>query len=528
MMQVEEEDLLLRWRTEQDPELALLLCSTIAERAEASPLEVDVALLVTIGREVERCHPTDAEVLCSVGRLYLAAGGLMYAMKPLVAAASALRTPLPYRLLGELTLRMGDAARSVKTFERALALGGDSEDLRAWLDSARGYVPVQHELGREIVARSVENGMRGASSPGVFDPGIVDHDTERTVQRTRGPDGRILDPHERGAGASISISRDSYVDFDLDAEGLDRIELFEDSIDDDGGRTQVRSSGAARPGGPAATLEAAVAAAARQASPRARPQLFTDPLDERSTVDRPAAAAPLVAERPAERSTVEKPPAAAPVAAAVAELPLPAPRAEASVVAPAVVAKATANGSAPPVAAKPPASSKGRFSMTVTVLGGLLFGGVLAGGLFLAKSRGLLPMRSAAPVVESAETTPEPIEEPEAASPEPSTAPEPPASADAPAAASGAEEPEAAPSAEPAPSASAAPTASPEASASSAAASSAAAPPVPVPPRPPPPTGPKKPPAKPPAKPPSRPPQAPSPPSVPLWDGDPEAKGRGL
>jgi len=496
-MKIEDEQLLGRWRAEQRSHLAVALCTSIAQQAEQAPFQIDVARLVSIGREVEQSHLTDPNVLCAVGRLYLAAGGLRHAMKPLVAAATALGTPLTYRLVGELSLRLGDAERSVKTFERAIELGGDSEDLRAWLETARGYIPVQLELGRDVVARSVELALRSAAGAVALAEG-EDVQGERTVMRAVAPDGSLLDANGSDGGAFAG--RGSIVDYDLDAEGLGRGELFSgpDDSTDDGGRTHVISR--AKADAPSAVV-AAIEAAARQLPPAPRGRMHTEPLDGR----------PVLNPAGGERSV------------AGAELPAPRPAdvAHASAMPPraAVVTSAAAS--------KPQAAPGGRKPLVLWKGGllGLLVLAVVGGGLTYARHRGLItwPRRTPTAAVESPPA--------QAPPPEFDTQPVPAETAASPEATSPTEATSAAPTAVPDTAASQAePSATPPESTASASAPPTIAPPrsatptstaaLPVPPRKPAPTAKPRPP-----KPPDRP--ADAAPATPLWDGDPELGGRG-
>src|SRR5262249_20493680 len=69
-----------------------------------------------------------------------------------------------YRLLGEVLLRRGDAARADKVLERAMLLGGQ-EDTALWRDRARGYLEMQKEAGERAVASEVARVLQEASFP---------------------------------------------------------------------------------------------------------------------------------------------------------------------------------------------------------------------------------------------------------------------------------------------------------------------------------------------------------------------------
>ena len=81
---------------------------------------------------------------------------LQEAQSALVLAGKAdARDPRPFRYLGEVLLRRGDAERSEKVLARATQLGSKDPDTRLWHDRAVVYVALQKRVGVQAVAAEV-------------------------------------------------------------------------------------------------------------------------------------------------------------------------------------------------------------------------------------------------------------------------------------------------------------------------------------------------------------------------------------
>ncbi len=113
-----------------------------------------------LARAVAQRHGKDSKVLLALGRLQLAIGKLSDAQQTLVTAGRADPTARgPYRYLGEVLLRRGDAARAERMLEKAAeaeAKGqtGDPTELstEAWLTRARALKTLQDGAGEGAVA----------------------------------------------------------------------------------------------------------------------------------------------------------------------------------------------------------------------------------------------------------------------------------------------------------------------------------------------------------------------------------------
>ncbi|HEX2879239.1 MAG TPA: hypothetical protein VHO25_06860, partial [Polyangiaceae bacterium] len=140
------EEMLARWRKNPDAQLTLALCSTIgSSKREELVREVGVA--------AETWHRTDLPVMIAVGRMYLESGLLAEAQSALVNAGKVdPNAAEPYRYLGEVLLRRGDAARSEKVLARAIQLGRSDDDTKLWHERASVYLGLQKRVGPQAVA----------------------------------------------------------------------------------------------------------------------------------------------------------------------------------------------------------------------------------------------------------------------------------------------------------------------------------------------------------------------------------------
>jgi tetratricopeptide (TPR) repeat protein len=140
------EEMLARWRKNPDAQLTVALCATIgSSKREELVREVGVA--------AETWHRKDLSVMVAVGRMYLEAGLLAEAQAALVNAGKVdPNAAEPYRYLGEVLLRRGDAARSEKVLARAIQLGRTDDDTKLWHERASVYLGLQKRVGPQAVA----------------------------------------------------------------------------------------------------------------------------------------------------------------------------------------------------------------------------------------------------------------------------------------------------------------------------------------------------------------------------------------
>ncbi|HMJ13520.1 MAG TPA: hypothetical protein VK524_19005, partial [Polyangiaceae bacterium] len=177
------DEMLTAWRGNPDAEHTIALCSYLGATQSED-------LVREVGARAEAWHQEDGEVMLAVGRMYLEAQLLTEAQTALVAAGKASgRDARPYRYLGEVLLRRGDALRSVKVLERALQLGHADPETRLWHDRAVVYVALQKRLGAAAVASEVARTLphrRAIPSanylPGSY-PGSEDEPTQKGARR---------------------------------------------------------------------------------------------------------------------------------------------------------------------------------------------------------------------------------------------------------------------------------------------------------------------------------------------------------
>ncbi len=143
------DELVSRWRENPDPEATLALCAHLG----TSPRS---ALLREVGASAETWHRDNAHVMLSVGRMYLDAGLFAEAQTVLVQASRLEATnPEPYRYLGEVLLRRGDAIRCEKVLARCIGLGTRDQDAKLWHERAVVYSGLQKRHGLKAVADEV-------------------------------------------------------------------------------------------------------------------------------------------------------------------------------------------------------------------------------------------------------------------------------------------------------------------------------------------------------------------------------------
>lgn len=144
------DELLAKWRENPDSGTTLALCTYLGTSHRED-------LIREVGSTAEAWHKDDGQVMLAVGRMYLDAGFMQEAQAALVAAGKlSPNASMPYRYLGEVLLRRGDASRAEKVLARSLQLGGAGADTKMWHDRAVVYVALQTRVGMRAVADEIE------------------------------------------------------------------------------------------------------------------------------------------------------------------------------------------------------------------------------------------------------------------------------------------------------------------------------------------------------------------------------------
>ncbi|MES1186083.1 MAG: hypothetical protein ABUL60_19885 [Myxococcales bacterium] len=147
------EELLKSWRSNPDADATVAVCSFLGSSKRDD-------LIREVGASAETWHAGDAAVMLAVGRMYLEGNMLQEAQTALVAAGKANASdPRPFRFLGEVLLRRGDALRADKVLARALQLGAASDEVELWHERAVLYSALQKRVGPEAVAAEVARSM---------------------------------------------------------------------------------------------------------------------------------------------------------------------------------------------------------------------------------------------------------------------------------------------------------------------------------------------------------------------------------
>ncbi|MEO8902496.1 MAG: hypothetical protein ABI488_10940 [Polyangiaceae bacterium] len=140
------DELLSQWRSNPDADSTIALCSFLGTSSRDE-------LIREVSASAETWHADDGRVMLAAGRMHLDAGLLAEAQAALVAAGKANgRDAQPFRYLGEVLLRRGDALRAEKVLARALQLDGNDAEARLWHDRSVVYSALQKRIGVEAVA----------------------------------------------------------------------------------------------------------------------------------------------------------------------------------------------------------------------------------------------------------------------------------------------------------------------------------------------------------------------------------------
>lgn len=147
------DDLLAAWRANPDAEATIALCSYLGATRHDD-------LVKEVASCAETWHSRDVDVMVAVGRMYLDLGMLPEAQASFVTAGKANgQDPRPFRYLGEVLLRRGDAQRSEKVLARAIQLGSTDHETRHWHDRASFYIALQKRVGAQAVADEVSRSL---------------------------------------------------------------------------------------------------------------------------------------------------------------------------------------------------------------------------------------------------------------------------------------------------------------------------------------------------------------------------------
>ncbi len=177
------DELVARWRANPDAETTLALCSHLS-------VHRNVDLIREVGASAETWLRDDADVMLGIGRMYLDADLFAEAQAALVTAGKARPDDgRPFRFLGEVLLRRGDAVRAEKVLGRAIQLGQRDAETALWHDRAVVYVALQQRVGPQAVAGEVSRTIPKQTSipPPTFAPSDDPFEDEATLPRGRLP-----------------------------------------------------------------------------------------------------------------------------------------------------------------------------------------------------------------------------------------------------------------------------------------------------------------------------------------------------
>src|SRR5215468_6527546 len=173
------DELLARWRENPDSGTTLALCAFLGSSRRED-------LIREVGSTSEAWHKEDGQVMLAVGRMYLDAGLLQEAQAALVVAGKQpANGASPFRYLGEVLLRRGDATRAEKVLARALQMGAVETDTRMWHDRSTVYVALQARMGMRAVADEIGRTLPKRNS--IPPPTLSLNDVDELVSHGRAP-----------------------------------------------------------------------------------------------------------------------------------------------------------------------------------------------------------------------------------------------------------------------------------------------------------------------------------------------------
>lgn len=165
------------WARRPSADDTIAICDELRASKDVRGNHVDA-----LARAVNQRHAKDAKVLLALGRLQLSTGKLSDAQQTFVASGRLDPSARgPYRYLGEVLLRRGDAARAEKMLEKATDLeaqGQEGDPLEEpadeWLGRARLMRPLQDSQGEGAVAAEIatmlKSGRRNSPVRASFRP----------------------------------------------------------------------------------------------------------------------------------------------------------------------------------------------------------------------------------------------------------------------------------------------------------------------------------------------------------------------
>src|SRR5450755_1058554 len=215
------DELLSQWRSNPDANATIALCSFLGTSTREE-------LIREVATSAETWHAEDGRVMLAVGRMYLDASLLAEAQAALVAAGKANgRDAKPFRYLGEVLLRRGDALRAEKVLARSLQFSPNDSEARLWHDRSVVYSALQKRIGVEAVAAEVLRTMPKQNS--IPPPTVqgLSHKRFGNEELTR---PRAQNPLAFDAAPSISTAQDALPRFDsADPVRISEADLLEDS-----------------------------------------------------------------------------------------------------------------------------------------------------------------------------------------------------------------------------------------------------------------------------------------------------------
>ena len=253
------DELLRQWRSNPDADATVALCSFLGTSTREE-------LIREVATSAETWHAEDGNVMLAVGRMHLDAGLLADAQAALVAAGRANgRDAKPFRYLGEVLLRRGDALRAEKVLARALQFSPNDPEARLWHDRSVFYSALQKRIGVEAVAAEVLRSMPKQNSIPAPTMAGLSHKSFGNEAPTK---PRSQNPFSNGAGAA----EDSLPRF----ESEDPLRVSDsDLIEESAPRLSALASAARATtlgmGPPGPKLPSAAPAKGPSAAPRANP-----------------------------------------------------------------------------------------------------------------------------------------------------------------------------------------------------------------------------------------------------------------
>jgi predicted Zn-dependent protease len=197
------DELLKSWRANPDADATIAVCSYLGTSKREE-------LIREVGASAETWHSSESAVMLAVGRMYLDANMLQEAQTSLVTAGKADgRDARPFRFLGEVLLRRGDAMRAEKVLARALQLGGKGDDIELWHERAQLYSALQRRVGPEAVVAEVARSMPRLGSMAPAPASDPTFGLEEATKSNRAPAAPAAMPAARPPAARPIVSQAS-------------------------------------------------------------------------------------------------------------------------------------------------------------------------------------------------------------------------------------------------------------------------------------------------------------------------------